>query len=64
MIDQLQEDLIEAEPMVESHSEFIGLAAKVESLDKVNNFYIAAAQRYPAADHIMAGYALKEQGIL
>lgn len=59
-INQLQQRIIEVEPETVRHSEFIGLALKVHSLEQVRQSYIAVAQRYPAADHIMLGYALRE----
>lgn len=45
------------------NSQFIGLAIRVDSIQQVNNAYRAAAQRFPAADHIMVAYALKENDV-
>lgn len=59
-IDRLQTELMETEPEVLRNSKFIGLAAKANSLDKVRKLYTAVYQRYPAADHAMMAYALKE----
>lgn len=44
------------------NSEFIGLAAKVHSLEDINRAYVAVHQRFPSADHIMLGYAMRENG--
>lgn len=59
-IDAIQDHIIQSEPETIRNSEFLALATKVYSIQDVQNAYIAVAQRYPAADHIMLGYALKE----
>lgn len=63
-IDQMQQGIIESTPSYERGSEFIGLAVKVHSIAEIKDSYIAVAQRYPTADHIILGYALKEDGKL
>lgn len=59
-VDQLQAELVETEPEILRNSEFIGLAAKADSVDKVRKFYTAVYQRYPSADHAIMAYALRE----
>lgn len=61
LVDQLQTKMVQTEPLTLRHSEFIALALKVRSLKEGQRAYIAAAQRFPAADHIMLGYALREK---
>lgn len=63
-MDALQNKFVETDIEILKNSEFSALAIKVHSLKDVNRAYIAAMQRYPAADHIMLGYALKEDGRL
>lgn len=63
-IDEIQEYMVETERFTVRSSEFTALAVKVHSLEQVNQAYIAAAQRYPSADHIMAAYAFKKDGKL
>lgn len=63
-IDELQNQLLQTEEYTIKNSTFIALAAKVHSIQEVKDLYIATAQRFPSADHIMAAYALKEKGIL
>lgn len=63
-VDDIQAKIIEAEPERIKNSEFIALAVKVHSVEQVNLAYLAVAQRYPEADHIVLGYAMKEQGQL
>lgn len=63
-IDRLQQELVVTEEHVAKNSTFIALAAKVNNLAKVRDLYIATAQRFSSADHIMAAYALKEKGTL
>lgn len=58
-VNALQAKMVENEPEFASGSEFISMAIKIHSLEELKLAYIAAAQRYPAADHIMLGYALK-----
>lgn len=57
MIDAVQQEMVESEPVIIRNSEFVGLAAKVQSLEKIQKLYIAAIQRYPSADHAMMAYA-------
>lgn len=59
-IDAVQHQLAETEPEVLRNSEFVGLAAKAHSLEEVQQLYTAAVQRYPAAEHAMMAYALKD----
>lgn len=63
-VDEVQTQLIETPPETIRNSEFIALAVKADTISKVQRAYIAVAQRYPAADHIMLAYALKEGGKL
>lgn len=63
-IDKIQGKFVETTPELLRNSEFIALAVKVHSIQEVKNAYIAAYQRYPAADHITMGYALKQDGKL
>lgn len=60
-IDMIQSNMQETEPYKIKNSEFIGLATKVHSLEEMKNAYIAAVQRYPSADHVMAAYAFKDR---
>lgn len=60
-VDQLQPLLVQTEPESAKNSQFIALAAKAFSVEEVKRFYIAVAQRYPAADHCIMAYALKEK---
>lgn len=60
LIDSLQQNIVEIEPVFHRNSEFIALAAKVNSLEQMRRTYVAVAQRYPAADHIMTAYAFKD----
>lgn len=63
-IELLQSKIIQSEPVYERGSEFIGLAVKVHSLEHLKQAYIAVSQRFPTADHIILGYAFKEEGKL
>lgn len=63
-IDDLQQCLMETEPEILRNSEFVGMAAKANSTQKVKDLYIAAMQRYPSADHAIMAYSLKEAGTL
>lgn len=63
-INSLQEKMIETEPIVVKNSEFTALALKVHSIKQIKQAYIGIYQRYPASDHIMLAYALKEKGQL
>lgn len=51
----------EAKPISNKNSQFVGLAVKVHSVEEMNRAYKAAALRFPAVDHIMAGYAFKDE---
>lgn len=59
-VDALQSKIVQTEPETIKSSEFMALATKVHSIEDVKNAYIAVYQRFPSADHIMLGYALKE----
>lgn len=59
-VEEIQDKLVETDRETHSHSEFIGLALKVHSTQEVQMAYKAVAQRYPASDHIMLGYALRQ----
>lgn len=63
-VDEIQEKLVETEREIHNYSEFIALALKVHSAKEVQTAYKAVAQRYPATDHIMLGYALRENKVL
>lgn len=63
-IDALQEKMVETRPQTARNSEFIGLALKVHSIQQMNEAYVATAQRFPTADHIVAAYVFKEDGKL
>lgn len=63
-IDNLQSKLVETDSIYIKNSQFSAMALKVHSLAEVRDAYIAVAQRYSAADHIMAAYALKDKGSL
>lgn len=63
-VDSLQDKFVETESESLRSSEFHAMAIKVHSIQEVNQAYIAVMQRYPAADHIMVGYALKDTGKL
>lgn len=63
-VDWLQSKIIETEPITVKNSQFTGLAIKVHSIQEVKHAYLGVVQRYPAADHVMLAYALKEQGTL
>lgn len=58
-INAINAGFLTTEPKNVKNSQFIGLAANVQSIDQVNLAYKAAAQRFPTADHIMISYALK-----
>lgn len=60
-INLIQQTLIETPVEVVRNSEFLAIAAKVQSIQETNLAYIAVAQRYPAVDHIMMAYAFKEK---
>lgn len=63
-IDQLQEKIVETPPQTHKNSVFSAIALKIHNLQQLQDAYIAVAQRYPSADHIMMGYAYKEEGKL
>lgn len=60
-VDKVQAELVETEPTILRNSQFIGLAAKANSIAKVQRLYTAVIQRYPAVDHAIMAYALREQ---
>lgn len=60
-IDSIQQKLQQTDPVFIQNSEFIALAIKVHSVQQVQQAYIAVAQRFASADHIMLGYALREE---
>lgn len=64
IIDQMQEKFYETDPVNIKNSQFTALSIKVETLQEVQLAYTAVAQRYPAADHIVLAYALKDNGQL
>lgn len=57
----MQQGMMETEPQVLKHSEFKAIAVKVHSLEEVRRAYVGVYQRYPASDHIILGYALKDR---
>lgn len=59
-VNLVQQKLMETEPETIRNSEFIAMAVKIHSLEELNAAYIAAAQRYPAADHVILGYAFRD----
>lgn len=61
-VDALQAHIVETEPTTVKNSEFRALALKVKSVQQMKDAYIAVAQRYPSADHIMAAFAFKDKG--
>lgn len=61
-VDEIQAKFVETDTETLRNSEFSALAIKVHSLEEINRAYIAVMQRYPAMDHIMLGYALKQDG--
>lgn len=63
-VDEIQKKFVETTPEFLNNSEFQALAVKVHSIQEVKQAYIAAYQRYPTSDHIVLGYALKEEGKL
>lgn len=63
-VNQLQAKMIETEPITVKNSQFIGMALKVHSMKDVQNAYFGVMQRYPAADHTILAYALKDKGRL
>lgn len=63
-VDLAQSKLVETEPETLRNSQFIGLAAHASSLQQVQDLYVAVMQRYPAADHAMMAYALKQDTVL
>lgn len=63
-VDMMQNKFVETDVEYLKNSEFSAMAVKVHSILEVNRAYVAAMQRYPATDHIMLGYALKENGNL
>lgn len=63
-VDSIQQKMVETDPMRVKNSDFIALAVKVHSIEEVNQAYIAVSQRHPSADHIVLGYALKENSVL
>lgn len=61
-IDIIQTKMLETQPSRVKSSEFVAMAVKVHTLQEVNDAYIAAIQRFPSADHVMAAYAFREKG--
>lgn len=59
-INKMNKKILEAEPEEANNSIFIGLAVHLKSIAEVNLAYRAVAQRFPAADHIMVAYGLRE----
>lgn len=50
----------ESQPAYLRNSTFVGLAAKVHSVEQVNLAYKAVMQRFPFMDHTMAAYRFKD----
>lgn len=63
-INALQGKMVETEAKIVKNSEFTAVAVKVHSLEEVHQAYIGVMQCYPAADHTVLAYALKEKGAL
>lgn len=63
-VDTIQSKFVETDVEYFKNSDFSALAIKVHSIKEVKLAYIAAIQRCPATDHVMLGYALKEEGKL
>lgn len=61
LVDAINAKLLQAEPVTELNSEFIGLAVKVKTLQEVKLAYIAAMQTFPTADHVMLGYGFRDE---
>lgn len=62
-VDILQSKFVETDLEILRNSEFRALAVKVHSIQETQDAYIAAAQRYPAVDHIMMGYAFRDKAV-
>lgn len=58
IIDNMQAEMVETEPILIRNSEFIGLAAPANTTEQV------VYQRYPCVDHAVMAYSLKENGTL
>lgn len=63
-VDEIQKRMVETDVEILKNSEFVGVAVKVHSVQEVRQAYVAVAQRHPTVDHIILGYALKEEGKL
>lgn len=63
-IDELQSQMFETDSVTVRNSEFTALSLKVHSTQQVQEAYIGVMQRYPASDHVILAYALKEEGKL
>lgn len=63
-VDGIQSKFVETPPEFLRNSEFLALAVKVHSLKEIKQAYTAAYQRYPTSDHVILGYAMKEDGHL
>lgn len=63
-INTLQEKMHETEVFTIRNSQFVGVAVKAHSVQEVRDAYVGVMQRYPASDHTIMAYALKEKGKL
>lgn len=63
-IDQIQSKMVETDTKIVKSSSFTALALKVHSIEQIEKSYIAVMQRYPSADHVILGYAMKENSQL
>lgn len=61
IVKALNQKIKETKPVSVKNSQFIGLAAKVHSVEEMNHLYKAVALRFPSVDHIMAAYGFKEE---
>lgn len=59
-VDIMNEYIVETAPIEIKNSVFTGFAVQVDSVQKVQQAYIAVAQRFPSADHIIAAYGLRD----
>lgn len=53
-------NMVMAEPVLAKHSQFIGLATAVKSIEDIRIAYKAVALRFPSMDHIMMAYGVKD----
>lgn len=62
-MDDLSAEFQYSEILGDLKSTFQGFGAKVNSLAEAKRAYRAIRQMHPAADHIMAGYTVKDNGV-